>query len=166
MNAWHRAAPAIDRCAPALAFAIIFALAGANGVVAAHQPDVDVRPGREPEIIRTILLRKAACDRVQPGFRDLSANAFRRWRRFATQTIDAIEQSPEFKARLADVGRLPADAPGAQDRRDADAFCGDDFIGRIEALGRDPTRVWARRTAPGARSLPHCRRATSRRRWP
>jgi hypothetical protein len=25
-----------------------------------------------------------------------------------------------------------------QDRRDADAFCGDDFITRIETLGRDP----------------------------
>jgi hypothetical protein len=98
-----------------------------------------VAEGQEPrsEIISVVLLRGAACDRVQPGFRDLSARAFARWRRFAPDAIAAVERSREFQARLAEVTRLPAGSARRRDRQEAAALCGDDFISHLETLGRD-----------------------------
>jgi hypothetical protein len=99
--------------------------------------------------VSLILLRHAACGRVRPGFRDLSASAFTRWRRFGGSSIEAVEKSPQFRARLADAARLaPPRSPA--DRRETATNCGDDFIEYLDRLGRDPDprmstpqRTWA-----------------------
>ena len=85
-----------------------------------------------------ILLRKAACDRWQPGFRDLSARAFQRWRRFATREILVVERSPEFRARLAEIDGVPMERASTQDRRDAAGTCDAEFIAYVDSLGRNP----------------------------
>lgn len=91
----------------------------------------------DAQIISTILLRKAACDRSRPGFRELSARAFERWRRFGRQAIDAVERSSEFQVRLTEVANLPVGDPREADGQEAAAICGDDFIAHIAELGRD-----------------------------
>lgn len=115
--------------------ATVSAVAGQEAPRDVAPPPADQTP--PSEVISVILLRGAACDRLQPGFRDLSARAFARWRRFGLAAIASVERSPDFQARLADIGRFPAGGAGPRDRREAAALCGDDFVAQLEALGRD-----------------------------
>lgn len=121
------------------ALVVIYATASlaASQVRSGGVPRDPADQARASEVISVILLRGAACDRLQPGFRDLSARAFARWRRFGLEAIAAVEASPEFQARLAEIGRFPGRGAGPRDRRDAATLCGDQFIAQLETLGRD-----------------------------
>jgi hypothetical protein len=131
--------------------AFLAALAASTGCASPGQSAIPpvVRAGSSPEIVSVILLRKAACDRARPGFRDRSARAFARWRKFGGSSIEPVENSAQFQARLADAARLAPPLSPA-DRSQTATYCGDDFIEYLDRLGRDPDprmstpqRTWA-----------------------
>ena len=129
--------------------AFLAALAASTAALGQSAIPPVVRAESSPEIVSLILLRKAACDRARPGFRDSSAPAFARWRRFGNSSIEAVEKSAQFRARLADAARLATPSSPA-DRYQTARYCGNDFIEYLDRLGRDPDprmstpqRTWA-----------------------
>jgi hypothetical protein len=91
----------------------------------------------EVEFISIVLLRKAACDRAVPGFSDRSAEAYARWRRHGTAAIVTVERGAAFRSRLAGVDKLPRGPVRPDEREQAEATCGDEFIRYLYELGRD-----------------------------
>lgn len=84
-------------------------------------------------LVTELLVRKAACDRFVPGFRERSARSFERWRRFRAAEIAAIEGRPSFGSQIAEMDRVAASGGGTDSDLGPDAL-----ISIFEEEGRAP----------------------------
>ena len=85
----------------------------------------------QEQLATELLVRKAACDRFVPGFREQSARAFAAWRRVRPAEVQAIESRPGFTAQVAAMDRVAAAGGGANEELQGDAL-----IAIFEAEGR------------------------------
>ena len=76
----------------------------------------------QERVIEALLLRKAACDRFEPGFRERSARAFERWRRYRAVEIAGIESRPGFSAQVAEMDRVAASGGGVDSELGSEAL--------------------------------------------
>lgn len=88
----------------------------------AERPPLEPLTYEQERVVEALLLRKAACDRFEPGFRARSARAFERWRRYRAAEIAAIESRPGFAAQVAEMDRVAASGGGADSELGSDAL--------------------------------------------
>ena len=85
------------------------------------------------EIVRFILLSKAACDLGSPGFRERSQPAFKRWRAARMNVVRRVESSKEYRRSLAEV---KADAPSSGSAGAGDEGLCENLLSRLQGESR------------------------------